>query len=506
MALHTRVLILTLFWCGAHAAQDEVQHLFGEAQQAHARQDLPAAVSLYERVIQLRPALAEGHSNLGLVYYMQGRYEEALQSFGRALKRSPNLFVPVLFSGIANTKMGRHVPAIPLLEQALKQRPGDPQALMYLGLTHAAVGRKQRAGTYFEQLVASAPPDPEALYQLGKNYLAMSVENYARVQTLDPEGFLHKRILARIDEGRNKPPEEIEHRWREIVAARPGYPGMQKQLASVLERAGKSGEATEALKKERQISAVELRVPASVEGLTPGADWALEEWTRRAVSSGRLPQAQASVRALAARYPRWPMPRFLLGELYLQLSLDTHKRLYASDPAGYRALLLDAEAKEANDRDEEAEKAYRAAIAAAPRAPGVHYRLGLLLVKQGRPDESASEFERELEIDAFHSPARLRLGETLLLLDRTEHAITALERVVRDDPRLQVAYVVLGRAYLAGGRSDGAAKALERAVTLDVTDRQARYMLARVYQQQGRTDEAKRELDVFKKLSEKQKK
>jgi tetratricopeptide (TPR) repeat protein len=491
-------LPLILVGCGSLCALEDAARLFREAQEAHARQDLALAASLYEKVVQLDPALAEAHSNLGLAYYMQARYEDALASFRRALERKPDLFVPLLFSGVAHARMRRHSRAIPLLEHALKQRPGDPQALMYLGLSHASSGRRERAQGYFERLVDAAPSDPEAFYQLGRNYLALSVDSYARVQALDPEGFLHKRILARIDEGQNKPLPEIERRWREIVAARPGYPGMHRQLASVLERAGKSSEAAGELKKERELPAV--RLPNTPEALKPGDDEALEKWTRGALQTGGARRARDAVRALAGKYPDWPMPHFLLGEVWLQLSLDAHKKLYEVDPAGYRTLLLEGEAREAADDNDGALKAHRAAIQAAPGAPEVHYRLGLLLIKLNQYEGAVSEFARELEGDAFHVAARLRLGETLLFLERNAEAIQALERAVRDDPELELAYVVLARAYLADERFDPAASALEKAIALDPSDRQAHYLLARVYQRQGRSAEAKRELEIFQKL------
>jgi tetratricopeptide (TPR) repeat protein len=54
------------------------------------RRDYSAAVQEYERVVQLKPALAEAHNNLGAAYKKKGDWNRALASFSRAVALRQN--------------------------------------------------------------------------------------------------------------------------------------------------------------------------------------------------------------------------------------------------------------------------------------------------------------------------------------------------------------------------------------------------------------------------------
>src|SRR5687768_7673186 len=81
------------------AQQEELVRLYSEARSAEAAGDYPAAAQRYERIVVLRPDMAEAYVNLGNLYYVQGRMDRAETSFKKAIQLKAGLFAPHLLLG-----------------------------------------------------------------------------------------------------------------------------------------------------------------------------------------------------------------------------------------------------------------------------------------------------------------------------------------------------------------------------------------------------------------------
>ncbi len=68
-----------------------IESHFTAAQQAQHDKDYSTAEREYRAVLALAPDFAEVHMNLGLVYQLQDRSDEAMAEFRRALKVKPGL-------------------------------------------------------------------------------------------------------------------------------------------------------------------------------------------------------------------------------------------------------------------------------------------------------------------------------------------------------------------------------------------------------------------------------
>jgi len=87
-----------------------------------------------------------------------------------------------------------------------------------------------------------------------------------------------------------------------------------------------------------------------------------------------------------------------------------------------------------------------------PHAPGIHFRLGRLLLSKPDPDGSLAEqakqeFQQELEIDPTNAGAEYVLGELARQAQQIPEAIEHFTRATRLDAGFGDAFLGLGMAF-----------------------------------------------------------
>lgn len=234
----------------ATVSDDQVAVWFTAAQRAKASGDLAQAETDYKKVILARPDLAEARSNLGLVHYVQGRYDDALKQFEQALRLKPGLETPLLFSGICYQKMGKYDKAVTFFQRLLATPHWPSEADLYLALSYSGLGDEERAYEWFDKFVAVNPKDAEALYQLGGSYLRLSSKNVAKVSK---DSFLFARTQAELGELLNRPMEALCARYEEAISLRPSYPNLHWRLARLWLSDGNTARAQSALAEELTV-------------------------------------------------------------------------------------------------------------------------------------------------------------------------------------------------------------------------------------------------------------
>lgn len=115
-----------------------------------------------------------------------------------------------------------------------------------------------------------------------------------------------------------------------------------------------------------------------------------------------------------------------------------------------RALVLDL----AFGRTEEAEKAYRRALAIRPSFSEVHNDLGQLLARRGRTSEALTEFDAALDNMLYKEPyvARCNKGLTLHRMGRKDEGLAEIRAAVAVAPNFCKGRRELGRVLLDDGR------------------------------------------------------
>ena len=175
--------------------------------------------------------------------------------------------------------------------------------------------------------------------------------------------------------------------------------------------------------------------------------------------------------------------------------LDAYHRIIALNAESAEADMLVGEAlDEMKDRDG-AIREFRAAIAANPKEPNVHFGLGYLLWTKAAYAEAAEQFQAEIANDPTHFLATLYLADSDVQMGKGEEARPLLEKLVKVDPENAKAHLDLGAVYADQGEKEKAVPEFQAAARLAPQDVNAHWRLARLYKSMGRTAEAKAEFD-----------
>jgi tetratricopeptide (TPR) repeat protein len=121
------------------------------------RGDLDAAIREYQKVIELRPELAEAYTNLAAAQRKKGEFGRAIENLDEALKRKPEFAAALTTRGGIFAEQNRWPEARRDFERALKINPADDGALY--GLAQALREARDYGGAQkaLGELIARSP-------------------------------------------------------------------------------------------------------------------------------------------------------------------------------------------------------------------------------------------------------------------------------------------------------------------------------------------------------------
>jgi tetratricopeptide (TPR) repeat protein len=191
------------------------------------------------------------------------------------------------------------------------------------------------------------------------------------------------------------------------------------------------------------------------------------------------------------------------GRALLLLSRQSYEHMFKVDPDSWRVHQVLAQGAAESDRDSDAIVEYRAAIAKAPREPGLHQSLATLLWKTGKLTEAQDEYKTELQIDPDNTLATYQMGCLLVETSNAAQGKPMIEQALRQDPSLPIAEFYLGRANMQLGSDDEAIANFKKMLAMQPdseTELQSYYQLSRLYRRQHHPTEAQEALNRFREL------
>ena len=158
-----------------------------EAERAVAENRYADAEQAYEKLRQLTPGTAEVHARLGVIYFQERKFEQAVPVLRQALKLKPALPNLDLLLAMSLSELGRYDEALPGLEKGFR-RSADPALKRMSGLqlerAYAGLQRDSKAVEVGLDLTRLYPDDPEVLYHAGRlfgNYAYLTMRKLADV-------------------------------------------------------------------------------------------------------------------------------------------------------------------------------------------------------------------------------------------------------------------------------------------------------------------------------------
>jgi tetratricopeptide (TPR) repeat protein len=214
--------------------------------------DLDAAAAGFAAVVKQQPAFAEAHFNLGLVREEQGKHEEAIASFRKALTLKPRLHGANLFLGITEFRLNHLDQAHTAVAKETVNFPEDAAAWMWLGVVCLAQDKPEQASEALDKAAKLKPDDQDILYHRGRAHLLVSKNSYARMFKLNSNSWLVHRVMAQANSEADRHLEAITE-YEAAIKLAPTQPGLHEELGSEYRNANKIPEAEQAFQRELEI-------------------------------------------------------------------------------------------------------------------------------------------------------------------------------------------------------------------------------------------------------------
>jgi tetratricopeptide (TPR) repeat protein len=273
-------------------------------------------------------------------------------------------------------------------------------------------------------------------------------------------------------------------------------------VASSAERAvslAQSGHCTEALpllKQSTSHAEKDLKRSAGFAGV------------RCAMLADQPDAAQDFLRFLNREFPHDPEVLYLSVHTYSDLSSRAAAELATTAPKSDQGRELNAEALETQGKWDEAAKEYRLILQQNPRMPGIHFRVGRLLLSRPNPsptvaEEAKKEMQQELEIDPSNAGAEYVLGALAQQNQQWDDAIQHFSRATKLDASFGDAFIGLGSCLGSAKRFSEAIAPLETAVKLEPENPAPHYLLAIAYSRTGRKEDGDKQFAIQRQLTQK---
>jgi tetratricopeptide (TPR) repeat protein len=370
-------------------------------------------------------------------------------------------------------------------------------------------GRRAMSGTLLLLLLtlagpvgAAQQPDERArLFQAGARALAEhryaeAAEAYETLRKLSPEvAEVHASLGLSYFQQRKF--SEAIPALRQALKLKPALPNVPVLLSMSLSELGRYDEALPGLQK----------------GFSQSADAAIKrsaglQLQRAYTGLRRDAEAVDVARELTRLFPKDPEVLYHASRLYANFAFVTLQRLSEAAPDSIWVHLAAGEANESQGMDDGALRDYRAVLALDPRRPGVHFRLGRVLLarsQRGGSDgadeaEALKAFEQELAVDPTHASAAYEIAELHRKAGRLDNAREFFETALKHYPEFEEARVGLGRTLVALSKPELAVPHLQRAIALNPSGEVAYYQLAQAYRALGDAPAQEKALAAFERL------
>jgi len=225
--------------------------MLAQAKAAEQARDFPRAAECYTTFLKDHSDRAEIWQRLGLVYYLDNRYDQAASALQRATELDSSLWGADLFLGISQYRMGQFERAQNTLNSALRLKPNVPEGHFWLGSTLMALGKHEAATVELEKVPAASSVAMDADYLLAQEYRQVAEDYYRKIQESDKNSFRAHQLAAESFAWTGKYQNAILE-YRKALQLKPDLEGAHRGIAEMYWQQGQFDQAAQEYATELQ--------------------------------------------------------------------------------------------------------------------------------------------------------------------------------------------------------------------------------------------------------------
>jgi tetratricopeptide (TPR) repeat protein len=205
------------------------------------------AIAEYRRALEAIPDYTEARNNLGAILVRAGRWKEAVAEYQEVLRLRPDQAEMHSNLGDVLSRLGRDEEAIASFREALRLDPECVQAHNNLGIVLEKQGKRDEAADHYQSALRIQPDYEEAHYNLA-NLLGRSgdvegaISHFREAIRFDPRYAPAHNNLGNALFGQGKLTEAAEE-YRKALEVDPGLLDAHNNLANILAGSGQYDEA-----------------------------------------------------------------------------------------------------------------------------------------------------------------------------------------------------------------------------------------------------------------------
>ena len=359
------------------AQQAEAARISEAAKSALQSGDYAGAIQGFAKLIQMAPAVAELHANLGVAYYWAGRPGDAVAPCRKALELNPRLTTARYFLGLSLAEAGACREALPYLKSDYA-RVADLQLKRLMGMdaVRCAMTRDQpfQAVEYLGWLERDFQNDPDVLYLSTHLFSDLSTRASQRLLHTAPGSYQAHQLNAEALEIQGRLTDALAE-YRKVLAMAPHLAGIHYRIGCLLLANERSPGAVDAARKEFEEELQISRTDA-------GSEYELGEMDREA--------------------RKWDS------------AIVHFRRAVSNEPDFVSALIGLGKSLVSGNRAGEAVAPLEKAVKLAPGDPVAHYQLSFAYRRVGREAEAKKELARFRELHEEQQRTSLAIRTAIL--------------------------------------------------------------------------------------------
>ena len=218
---------------------------------------LDEAIEAFNKAISLKPEYADAYNNIGIALRDQGKLGEAVDAFNKAISSKPEYADAYNNMGIALKDQGKLDEAIDTYNKAISLKPDSADAYNNIGNALQEQGKLDEAIEAFTKAVSIKLEFAEAYYNIGvtvqdQGKLQEAIDAYRKAISIKPEYAEAYNNMGNALQEQGKLDEAIDA-YNKAISSKLEFAEAYNNMGNALKDQGKLDEAVDAYNKAISI-------------------------------------------------------------------------------------------------------------------------------------------------------------------------------------------------------------------------------------------------------------